>query len=106
MKISDGFDARRLRPKEYRNWRARFVLGIAALLTLMGVLLVLAGASSLISHPAALGELNNSTTGAALVLVIGLLVSGLGIGLWRRCRRRMRQPFGLNIAPHLMKKRD
>ncbi|MFJ7885067.1 hypothetical protein ACIQYF_16560 [Pseudomonas sp. NPDC096917] len=106
MKISDGFDARRLRPKEHRNWRARFALAFAGLLTVLGALLLLAGASSLIGHPSALGELNNSATGAALVLVTGLLVSWLGIGLWRRCRRRMRAPFGLNIAPHLMKKRD
>ena len=32
MKISDGFDARRLRPKGPSNWRLRLVAGIAALL--------------------------------------------------------------------------
>jgi len=106
MKISDGFDARRLRPKEHRNWRARLALTLAVLLTLAGVVILLTGASSLIGHPAALGDLNANPTAAVLVLVAGLLVSWLGIALWRRNRRRLRQPSGLNMAPHLMKKRD
>lgn len=106
MKISDGFDARRLRPKEHRNWRAWLILTLAALLTLAGIALLLTGASSLIGHPAALGDLNANPTAAVLVLIAGLLISWLGIWLWRRSRRRMRAPFGLNMAPHLMKKRD
>ena len=71
MKIADGFDARRLRPKAHSNWRSRLVLTFAALLTLCGVLLLLAGASSLIGHPSALGELNASPAGAIVVLVFG-----------------------------------
>ena len=106
MKIADGFDARRLRPKAHSNWGSRLVLTFAALLTLCGVLLLAVGASSLIGQPAALGDLNASPAGAAIVLVIGLLISWLGVWLWRRCRRQMRQPMGLNMAAHLMKKRD
>ncbi|MES2871287.1 MAG: hypothetical protein V4749_17160 [Pseudomonadota bacterium] len=106
MKISDGFDARRLRPKSHRDWRSRLVLIFAALLMVLGTLLLLAGATSLIGHPSALGELNTNPAGAWLVLVFGLLVGWLGVWLWRRRRRYMRQPFGLNIAAHLMKKRD
>ena len=106
MKISDGFDARRLRPKAHRDWGSRLVLIFAALLILCGVLLLLAGAASLIGRPGALGELNASPAGAALVLVVGLLVSWLGVWMWRRRRRLMRKPFGLNMAPHLMKKHD
>ena len=107
MKISDGFDARRLRPRAHRDWRSRLVLLFAALLALLGmVLLVLAGAASLIGRPSALGELNASPAGATLVLVFGLLVGWLGVWMWRRRRRQMRQPLGLNIAPHLMKKHD
>ena len=106
MKISDGFDARRLRPKDPSNWRSRLVLTFAALLTLFGVLLILAGATSLIGQPTALGELNASPAGAALVLIIGLFISWLGVWLWRRRRRQMRQPLGLNMSPHLMKKHD
>ncbi|NNB16769.1 hypothetical protein [Pseudomonas fragi] len=106
MKISDGFDARRLRPKAHRDWGSRLVLIFAALLILCGVLLLLAGTASLIGRPGALGELNASPAGAALVLVFGLLVSWLGVWMWRRRRRLMRKPFGLNMAPHLMKKHD
>ena len=106
MKISDGFDARRLRPKAHRDWGSRLVLLFAALLTLSGALLLLAGAASLIGHPDALGDLNASPAGAVLVLVFGLLVCWLGVWIWRRRRRLMRQPFGLNMAPHLMKKHD
>ena len=106
MKISDGFDARRLRPKAHRDWGSRLVLIFAALLILCGVLLLLAGAASLIGRPGALGELNASPAGAALVLVFGLLVGWLGVWMWRRRRRLMRKPFGLNMAPHLMKKHD
>ena len=40
MKISDGFDARRLRPKAHRDWGSRLVLIFAALLILCGVLLL------------------------------------------------------------------
>ncbi|MFI8337006.1 hypothetical protein ACIF2S_13600 [Pseudomonas taetrolens] len=106
MKISDGFDARRLRPKSHGNWGSRLVLIFAALLALFGAVLFLAGLISLVSQPAALGDLNASPAGATLVLVFGLLIFWLGVWLWRRRRRQMRQPFGLNMAPHLMKKRD
>ncbi|WP_347901409.1 hypothetical protein [Pseudomonas purpurea] len=106
MKLSDGFDARRLRPKGPSNWRFRFGAACSALLATLGVLLALAGAASLLGHPPALGELNASPTGSAVTLAIGLLLLYAGIGLWRRCRRRSRQSRALNIAPHLMKKHD
>jgi len=106
MKLSDGFDARRLRPKGQSNWRFRFGAAIAALLATLGVLLAMAGAASLIGHPPALGDLNASPLGSAVILVIGLLVLYVGVWLWRRCRRRARQSRELNMSPHLMKKHD
>ena len=106
MKLSDGFDARRLRPKGPRNWRLRLGAAFSALLATFGVLLAMAGAASLLGRPPALGELNASPAGSAVILVVGLLLLYAGVGLWRRCRRRMRQPQTLNIAPHLMKKHD
>ncbi|OAE14610.1 hypothetical protein A2T76_24545 [Pseudomonas brenneri] len=106
MKISDGFDARRLRPKGPSNWRLRLGVAFAALLALFGLLLSLAGAAALLGHSPALGELNTSPGGAALLLAGGLLILSLGIWWWRRCRRRMHQPLSLNIASHLMKKHD
>jgi membrane protein implicated in regulation of membrane protease activity len=106
MKISDGFDARRLRPKGPRNWRTRFGAAIAALLATCGVLLILAGIASLIGHPPALGDLNASPAGAAVVVVIGLFTLYIGVWLWRRSRRRLNRNSALNMSPHLMKKHD
>ena len=106
MKLSDGFDARRLRPKGQSNWRFRFGAAFAALLATWGVLLAMAGAAALFGHLPALGELNCNRAGAAVILVIGLFVLYLGVWLWRRCRRRSRQSNALNMSPHLMKKHD
>jgi membrane protein implicated in regulation of membrane protease activity len=106
MKLSDGFDARRLRPKGQSNWRFRIGAAIAALLAMCGVLLAMAGAASLFGHVPALGELNTSRAGAAVILALGLFVLYLGVWLWRRCRRRSRQSQALGMSPHLMKKHD
>ncbi|SDU53820.1 hypothetical protein [Pseudomonas mandelii] len=106
MKLSDGFDARRLRPKGQRNWRFRFGAAFAALLATCGVLLAMAGAASLLGRPPALGELNASPLGSAIILAVGLFLLYIGVWLWRRCRRRSRQSRELNMSPHLMKKHD
>ncbi|WP_426141995.1 hypothetical protein [Pseudomonas sp. DWP3-1-2] len=106
MKISDGFDARRLRPKGQGNWPVRIGCALAALLATLGVLLSMAGVSSFVGHPETLGELNASPVGAALIIAAGLLVLYLGIWLWRRCRLSLRRARGLNMSPHLMKKHD
>lgn len=106
MKISDGFDARRLRPKSPRNWRLRLGAAFSALLATCGVLLAMAGIASLLGRALALGELNAQPLGSTVVLLIGLVLLYAGVRLWRRCRRRMRQPLALNMAPHLMKKHD
>ncbi len=99
MKLSDGFDARRLRPKGQSNWRFRFGAAIAALLAMCGVLLVMAGAASLLGQAPALGELNTNRVGSAVILAIGLFVLYIGVWLWRRCRRRSRQSQELNMSP-------
>ncbi|MDY7559792.1 hypothetical protein QN382_18830 [Pseudomonas sp. 10B1] len=106
MKISDGFDARRLRPKGSGNWLMRLGAVFAALLATCGVLLILAGIASLIGHPPALGDLNASPLGALLVVVAGVFVLYVAVWLWRRCRRRLRRTGSLNMSPHLMKKHD
>lgn len=51
MKTSDGFDARRLRPRGQGNWGKRIGTLIALLLLASGVLLTVAGVSSLTVHP-------------------------------------------------------
>ncbi|EJY60595.1 hypothetical protein PACIG1_3647, partial [Pseudomonas aeruginosa CIG1] len=47
MKLSDSFDARRLRPRRPRVWRWRLAAAFAALVASLGVLLSLAGTSAL-----------------------------------------------------------
>jgi len=106
MKLSDGFDARRLRSRGPRNWGSLLGQAFAAVMAALGVMLTLAGAASLFGHPPALGDLNASKTGAALLVVFGLLILYLGVALWRRCRRRRQRNRALNLAPHLMKKHD
>jgi hypothetical protein len=106
MKISDGFNARRLRPKGQGNWGTRLGTAIAAVLAVLGVLLTMAGVSGLIGHPQALGDLDASPGGAAVIAAVGLLVLFLGTWLWRRCRRRQRRGSGLSMSAHLMKKHD
>ena len=103
MKLSDGFDARRLRPKGQSNWRFRIGAAFAALLAMSGVLLAMAGIASLLGHAPAL---NTNRAGAAVILAIGLFVLYLGVWLWRRSRRRSRQSRELAMSPHLMKKHD
>ncbi|ARU88202.1 hypothetical protein [Pseudomonas sp. M30-35] len=105
MKQSDGFNARRLRPRGTGNWRMRFASALAALFAVAGVLLAMAGAATLLGRPPALGSLNDSPTGSAVILVIGLLLLWISISVWRMCRRRLRSPGDLSMSRHLMKKR-
>ncbi|MHA6193690.1 hypothetical protein ACX3YG_04805 [Pseudomonas wadenswilerensis] len=106
MKISDGFDAKRLRPRPPGAWGSRLAAMFAMLLTTLGVLLAMAGAASLLGRPPALGELNENPVAAGLILAAGLFVLYLGIWIWRRRRLRLRRGRELNLSPHLMKKHD
>ena len=106
MKLSDGFDARRLRPRGPGSWRWRFAAALSALFAMLGILLAMAGAATLLGRPPALGGLNDTPTSATVILVLGLFLLWLGVIAWRRCRRRLRRPSDLSLAPHLMKKHD
>jgi len=105
MKLSDDFDARRLRPRQPKHWRLRIGAGLGALLAAFGILLSMAGVASLAGRAPVLGTLNDST-GEAIVLLLGLFLLWAGIAFWRRCRRRLRRPSDLSLSPSLMKKRD
>ncbi|TBU72948.1 hypothetical protein [Phytopseudomonas daroniae] len=107
MKQSDGFDARRLRPRGSGHWRLRVAAALAALFATFGILLAMAGAATLLGRPPALGNLNDSTSDASILLALGLILLWGGIVGWRKCRRRLRQRSAdLAMSPHLMKKRD
>lgn len=106
MKLSNGFDARRLRQRSASSWRLRLGAALAALLATFGVLLSMAGIAALLGQHSVLGPLNESAVAASLFAVIGLTLLYVGVMLWRRCRRRSRYASELNMAPHLMKKRD
>ncbi|CAM3981074.1 MULTISPECIES: hypothetical protein [Pseudomonadaceae] len=106
MKLSDDFDARRLRPRRPKNWRLRIGAGLGALLAAFGVLLSMAGVASLAGRAPVLGTLNDSTGEAIVLLLLGLFLLWAGIAFWRRCRRRLRRPSDLSLSPSLMKKRD
>lgn len=105
MKSSDGFDARRLRPRGPSTWRTRLAAALAALFACFGILLAMAGAATLLGRPASLGALNDSPGAAAVLLVVGLFLLWVGILGWRLFRRRQRRPSDLSMSPHLMKKR-
>ncbi|GIZ13303.1 hypothetical protein [Pseudomonas sp. NCCP-436] len=105
MKLSDDFDARRLRPRQPGNWRLRLGVVLGALLTALGILLLMAGVATLAGRAPRLTPLNSNAEAIA-VFGLSLVLLWLGIAVWRRCRRRLRRPSDLSMAPHLLKKRD
>lgn len=106
MKLSDSFDAKRLRPRQPRNWGARLAAGLSALLATLGILLAMAGFAGLLGNYPALTELNANRPLAVTLIVVGLCLLYFGVRFWRRSRIRLRRGRELNIAPHLMKKHD
>lgn len=105
MKLTDNFDARRLRPREPRRWRLRFGLLLALSLIIIGVVLALAGGASLWDFeqlPASLA-LDHET--AIVSLLLGLLLFWAGLLLRRRIRRRLYGPSGISLSPRLGRKR-
>ncbi|CAI3789229.1 hypothetical protein AHFPHNDE_02918 [Pseudomonas sp. MM227] len=106
MKSSHGFNARRLRKRAPGGWRYRLGAGLGAVLLTLGLLLAMAGVATLLGHPPQIIGLDTTTSGAAILAGMGLLVLYLGLWLWRRSRRGMRRSRELGLAPHLMKKHD
>ncbi|EKT4524412.1 hypothetical protein QEM13_003705 [Pseudomonas putida] len=106
MKLKGSLDAKRLRPREPRNWGARLAAGLSALVATLGILLAMAGIAGLLGNYDALAELNANRPLAVTLTVGGLVLLYLGVRFWRRSRIRLRRGHGLNLAPHLMKKHD
>jgi len=105
MKRSDGFDARRLRPRQQRSWGARLGSALGLLLILFGILLGGAGAAALFGPQEAITRMALDREAAVTLLVVGLVLWLLGLLIRRRVRRRLREPGGLSLSPRLKNKR-
>lgn len=105
MKLKGSIDAKRLRPRQPRNWGARLAAGLSALLATLGVLLAMAGVAGLLGNYEAFAELNANRPLASVLVVAGLLLLWLGVRGWRLSRLRLRRRHELGLSPHLTKKR-
>lgn len=105
MKRTDGFDARRLRPRQQRSWGAGLGAAFGLLLIIFGVLLTGAGAASLFSNHEVVVSMALDREAAVTLLVMGLILLLLGMLIRRRVLRRMRGLGGLSMSPGLKKKR-
>lgn len=105
MKRTDGFDARRLRPRQQRSWGSRLGAAFGLLLIIFGVFLAGAGAASLFSNHEVVVSMALDREAAVTLLVTGLILLLLGMLIRRRVLRRIRGPGGLSMSPSLKKKR-
>lgn len=105
MKLSNDFDARRLRPREPRRWRTRFGMFFGLLLIALGILLTLAGAASLLGGRQSIDSMTLDSEAAIISLLLGLGLFWTGLLIRRRVRRRLHGQSGLSLSPHLGKKR-
>lgn len=104
MKLTDNFDARRLRPREPRRWRSRFGILLALLLIIFGALLTLVGAASLLGIKQFDGMMLEAEMAIASLL-LGLFLLWIGLFIRRGIRRRLYGPSGISLSPRLGKKR-
>ncbi|HCJ30939.1 MAG TPA: hypothetical protein DHV63_16990 [Pseudomonas sp.] len=105
MKRTDGFDARRLRPRQQRSWGSRLGAALGLLLIIFGVLLTGSGAASLLGNEGAFASIALDREAAITLLALGLVLLILGMLTRRRVHRRLREPGGLSMSPRLKKKR-
>lgn len=104
MKRSNGFDARRLRPRQQRSWGSRLGLTLGLLLVVLGIFLAGFGAVSL-SGLDIVVSFALDREAAITVLILGLTLLLLGLYMRACIRRRLRQPSGLSMSPRLKKRR-
>lgn len=103
MKLTDPFLSSAKTAHRW-SWRLGGIAG--SLGATLGVLLMLAGAATLLGRPPSLGELNDSASDAWRLLIAGVALLVLGIFTWRLCRQRLRIRTDLGLSPHLGKKRE
>lgn len=104
MKHTDGFDARRLRPRGPRSWRLRIVFAVGVLLAIAGALLALFAAAALLGSPQ-LAELMVERDAGVALLAVGIALFLIGLLLGRSARRRLRASGDLSMSRHLMRRR-
>lgn len=106
MKRTDGFDARRLRPRPHRSWGSRIGAFFGMLLILLGLLLLLGGATSFMQVHEALTNIAPERSTAITFIATGLVLAWAGVAIRRRIRRRALKPNDLNLSPRLLRKRN
>lgn len=106
MKLSDGFDARRLRPRGASSWRGRLGCIFAVLLIAVGAMLIVMGAAALAGSPLLASGLEATIASGLAALIPGVLITWVGLLFWRRCRRGKRGADGLAMSPHLLRRRN
>ena len=102
MKLSDSFDARRLRPR-----RPSLALapggGVRGPGGEPGRAAVAGRHLGLIGRQPAVGMLHIEPAAGGVLLALGLLSLCLGVFFWRFSRRRSRRNSDLSLSPNLMK---
>ncbi|WP_417787431.1 hypothetical protein [Stutzerimonas xanthomarina] len=105
MKRTDGFDARRLRPRQHRSWGSRLGAALGLLLIISGVIITATGVASLFSGIELFASMSLNKEAAVTLLTLGLVLLLLGAFIRHRARRRMQGPSGLSLSPRLKKRR-
>ncbi len=105
MKRTDGFDARRLRPRQHRSWGSRLGAALGLLLIISGVLITATGVASLFSGIELFASMSLDKEAAVTLLTLGVFLLLLGAFIRYRARRRMQGPSGLSLSPRLKKRR-
>ena len=96
MKRTDGFDARRLRPRQQRSWGARLAAALGLLLIIVGVFLTGSGAASLFSNHEIVVSMALAREAAVTLLVTGLILLLLGaVPSWPHSRGWGYGPSGI-----------
>ncbi|MGM3389970.1 FeoB-associated Cys-rich membrane protein [Stutzerimonas stutzeri] len=106
MKRTDGFDARRLRPRPQRSWASRVGAFFGMMLILLGIFLLIAGGTSFFNVHESLTKLAPERNTAITFIVTGLVLLWVGWALRRKIRRRALKPNDLNLSPRLLRKRN
>lgn len=105
MKRTDGFDARRLRPRQHRSLGSRLGAAFGTLLIMTGFLLLGAGAASFLDDIQAFANVPLEREAAITLMTLGAILLVLGAIVRKRVHRRLREPSGLSMSPRLNKRR-